>query len=155
MIHQNSTRVKSNSSESYQNGTNSPRASHLLANKSVGVTVERRFNLGDFESLNLSYHLGGDLPDDVDPLWAIDDLTDELKERIERGAGPDIAKREAIAKESFLTTPKNAQQQILRLHLAELGVDVDALREVLRRGIDLRTVVERFDREKGGRHDSA
>jgi hypothetical protein len=121
------------------------RASALLSEQTVSVTLERRFNLGDYESLNVSYTLGGRIPDDVDPMWALDDMHTEVSERITAGVGPEISQREAIAKESFLSTPRNQQQRIIQLHLQELGIDVDALREVLKRSIDLREVVNQHD----------
>ena len=117
------------------------RASALLSGSNVGVTVARTFNLGDYENIKVEYHLGGQLPDDVDPLWAIDDMHEELRERITSGVGPEISQREAIAKESFLSTPRNQQQRIIQLHLKELGVDVDALRELLQMDVNLSDVV--------------
>jgi hypothetical protein len=155
-IRSNPTNVKQNlddSPKSYDSG-NDPsvffpaeedeqpvRASALLSEQTVSVTLERRFNLGDYESLNVSYTLGGRIPDDVDPMWALDDMHAEVSERITAGVGPEISQREAIAKESFLSTPRNQQQRIIQLHLKELGIDVDALRELLQMNVNLRDVV--------------
>lgn len=125
------------------------RASQTIDNRNVSVTVERRFNLGDFESLNISYTLGGELPDDVDPLWAIDDLHSELRNRVHRNVGDEITKREAIAKESFLTTPRTQQQRIIQLYLEEAGVNVEAMRELIRMGVNLEDVVKANQNRNG------
>lgn len=123
------------------------RASGLLQNKNVSVTIERRFNLGDFESLNVAYTLGGELPADVDAMWTIDDLHSELRKKIYENVGDEIARREAIAKESFLTTPRNQQQRIIQLQMQEWGFDVESARELIRMGVDLKTVLKEYQQK--------
>lgn len=125
------------------------RASDILQNKNVSVTVERRFNLGDFESLNIAYTLGGELPGDVDPLWAVDDLHSELRNKIYSNVGPELTKREAIAKESFMTTPKNQRERVIQLQMQEWGLDIESARELIRMGVDLKDVVQAHKNQNG------
>ncbi len=80
--------------------------------KTVSVTYGRKFNLGDFNSLELACTLWADVDPDEDLDQAMHSLWEMARTNVRAAAEPVISRGAATRREVFLGLPREAQQTI-------------------------------------------
>lgn len=80
--------------------------------KTVSVTYERKFNLGDFNSANIGCTLWADVSDDADLDAAMHGLWDMARENVRAQALPLVQKHRAQVEQVFLGLPVELQQAV-------------------------------------------
>lgn len=80
--------------------------------KTVSVTYERKFNLGDYNSANIGCTLWADVTDDQDLDAAMRGLWDMARENVKAQSLPLVQKQRAQVEHVFLGLPMELRQAI-------------------------------------------